>query len=108
MPVTLFSTGTEFLMNEVTMLRGTDADIVSVGVFHSTSPNAVPSVSQFTTVTLVRPGDALAEGAKTDIASRIGNRAGAISLVAGDYQRFVLLVTASEDIIRYVDVITVK
>ncbi len=106
--VTLYSTGTEWLANEVTMLRGTDADIVSVGVFHSMSPNAVPSVSQFTTVTLVRPGDALAEGAKTDIASRIGARTGAIALAAGDYQRFCLITTASEDLVRFVDTVTVK
>ncbi len=108
MPVTLYSTGTEYVMNEITMLRGSNADIVSVGVFHSTSPNAVPTVSQFTTVTLVKPGDALAEGTKTDIASLIGARAGAIPLAAGDYQRFCLITTASEDLVRFVDTVSVK
>ncbi len=108
MAVTLYSTGTEYVMNEITMLRGTNADIVSVGVFHSITPNAVPSVAQFTTVTLVKPGDALAEGTKTDIASRIGARTGAIALAAGDYQRFCLITTASEDLVRFVDTVTVK
>ncbi len=108
MAVELYSTGTEWLANEVTMLRGTIADVTSVGVFHTMSPNAVPTVAEFTTVTKVVPGDALAEGDKNDVASRIGARAGAIPLAAGDYQRFVLLVTASEDIIRYVDTVSVK
>ncbi len=108
MAVTLYSTGTEYVMNEVTMLRGTIADVTSVGVFHTTSPNAVPTVAQFTTVTKVVPGDPLAEGTKNDVASRIGARTGAIPLAAGDWQRFVLLVTASEDLIRYVDTVTVK
>ncbi len=108
MAVTLYSTGTEYVMNEITMLRGTIADVTSVGVYHNVNPNIVPTVAQFTTVTKVVPGDALAEGTKNDVASRIGARTGAIALTAGDYQRFVLLVTASEDIIRFADTITVK
>ncbi len=107
MPVTLYSTGSEWVANEITMLRGTIADVTSVGVYHTTSPNAVPAVAQFVVVTKVVPGDPLAEGDKNDVASRVGARAGAIALAAGDYQRFVLLVTADEDIIRYVDTITV-
>ncbi len=108
MAVQIYSTGTEWVANEITMLRGTIADITSVAVFHTTSPNAVPTVAQFTAATKVVPGDPLAEGTKNDVASRIGARTGAIALTAGDYQRFVLLTTASEDIIRYVDTITVK
>ncbi len=108
MPVTVYSTGTEYLSNEITMLRGTIADITSVGVYHTLAPNEVPTVAQFTTVVKVVPGDALAEGTKNDVASRIGARTGAIPLTAGDWQRFVLLVTTDEDIIRYIDTITVK
>ncbi len=108
MAVTLYSTGTEYVMNEVTMLRGTFADVTSVGVYHTVSPNVVPTVAEFAVAAKVVPGDALAEGTKNDVASRIGTRTGAILLTAGDYQRFVLLVTASEDIIRFADTITVK
>ncbi len=108
MPVSVYSTATTWLSNEVTMLRGTFADVTSCGVFHSTSPNAVPTVAQFTAATKVVPGDPLAEGTKNDVASRIGARTGAIALAAGDYQRFILLVTASEDLIFYTDTISVK
>lgn len=99
-------TGTEYVANELTFTRGTVADVISVGVFHSTDPTVVPTVAQFTTVQLVKPGDALADGTKTDALSLIGPRGG-VTLTPGDYQRWVLVKTATEDIIRRPDTLTI-
>lgn len=107
MVVSLFTTGTEYVANELTLTRGSVTDIVSVGVYHTTNPATVPTVAQFTAATLVKPGDALAEGTKIDVLSLIGPRGGA-SLAAGDYQRWVLVSTATEDIIRRPDTITIQ
>jgi len=111
--VTLYSTGTEYTANAITLLRGTVSDIISVGVYHNTDPNIIPAVGDFNTVTLVdgtaEPPDALSEAGFIDVLSRIGARAeaGVISLAAGDHQRWVLLTTADEDIIRPVDIVEV-
>lgn len=109
--VTLYSTGTEYVANEITILRGTVADITSVGVYHTANPAEIPTVAQFTTVSLVdgtaEPPDALSEVGKIDVLSRIGARLGAINLAAGDYQRWALIVTADEDVIRRVDTLEV-
>lgn len=99
-------TGTEYVANELTFTRGTVADVVSVGVFHSNDPTVVPTVAQFTTVQLVQPGDALAQGTKIDVLSLIGPRGG-VTLTPGDYQRWVLVKTATEDIIRRPDTLTI-
>lgn len=107
MSVTLPRTGTEYLANQLTFTRGTVADVVSVGVYMTTDATKVPTPAEFTTVTLVQPGDALAEGTKIDVLSLIGPR-GTITLTPGDYQRWVLVKTATEDIIRRVDVVTVQ
>lgn len=112
MAVTLYSTATEYLANELTILRGTVADITAVGVFHSLDPNTVPPVASFDIVALVdgtaEPPGANSEAGKIDVLSLIGPKAGAdLVLAAGDWQRFVLVQTASEDIIRKVDVIEV-
>lgn len=103
-----YSTATEYSANAITLTRGTTADITSVGVFHSIDPNEVPDVTDFTTVTLVEPGDPLADGTNIDVLSLIGPKAGAdLILAAGDWQRWVLVSTTSEDIIRKVDVVTI-
>lgn len=104
----LYSTATEFLANSITITRGSASDITSVGVFHSLNPNEVPEPGDFTTVTLVEPGDPLAEGANTDVLSLVGSKVGAdLALAAGDWQRWILVQTASEDIVRRADVVTV-
>lgn len=108
----IFSTGTEYVANEVTITRGSVDDIVAVGVYHDTDPDTVPAVDDFTTVTLVDgtadPPDALSEEGKIDVLSLIGARDEAdLALTAGDYQRWVLLQTSTEDIIRKVDVLEV-
>lgn len=106
--VQIYAAGTEFLANAITLSRGTAADIVSVGVFHSLDPNEMPEVDDFTTVTLVEPGDPLASGNNLDVLSLVGSKAGAdFPLAAGTYQRWVLVQTASEDIIRKVDTVEV-
>lgn len=110
--VTLYSTGTEFTANEITLLRGTVADVSSVGVYHNVDPNIVPEVGDFTEVLLVdgtdEPPPALAEVGKIDVLARIGARIGAdLALTPGDYQRWVLLVTTDEDVIRPVDIVEV-
>lgn len=107
MAVELYHTGTEYVANEITFTRGTSSDITSVGVFHTTNAAEVPEVGDFTAVTLVTSG-ALQEGTKIDVLSLIGPRAGQVNLsVPGDYQRWVLVSTATEDIIRRPDVITI-
>lgn len=106
--IQLYSAGTEFLANAITLTRGTAADIVSVGVHHSVDPNTVPGVGDFTAVTLVKPGDPLADGNNLDVLSLVGPKAGAdLELPPGTYQRWVLVSTATEDIVRKVDVVEV-
>lgn len=108
MSVTAYKSGTEYFANEITLLRGVVGDIVSVGVFHTTNPAQIPIVANFTAVTLVPGSGPLADGTKIDILSLIGPRGGDVNLtVPGDYQRWVLITTATEDIIRRPDVITV-
>lgn len=108
MSVSLYKSGTEYVANELTFTRGTVDDIVSVGVYHTTNPATIPVVADFTTVVLVEGTGPLAEGTKIDILSLIGPRAGHVNLsTPGDYQRWTLVVTATEDIIRRPDVIEV-
>lgn len=107
----IYRSATEYLANELTILRGSVADILTVGVHHAVDPNTIPAVADFIEVTLVdgvtNPSDPLAEAGKIDVLSLIGPRAGDVTLTAGDYQRYVLVTTASEDIIRRVDTVTV-
>ena len=108
-----FTTATEYIANEITILRGTVDDITSVGVYHNTNPNTIPAVLDFTTVTLVDgtavPPDANSEAGKIDVLSLIGPKAGAhLNLAApGTYQRWILLQTTSEDVIRKVDTLEI-
>ena len=106
MGVSIYRTATEYTANSITLTRGTPSDIVSVGVYHSTNPQTVPQVSDFVQVTLVQPGDVLAEGALVDILALIGPD-GDITLAPGDYQRWTLITTAAERIIDAVDTITI-
>lgn len=115
--VTLYNTGTEYLANELTLLRGSVTNIVSVGVAMISNPNTVPAVAAFTSVLLISPtttpGHALLEGTKIDVVSKIGPGGGAVTaghfpaLTAGDYQRWVLVTTADEHIIRRPDTVTI-
>lgn len=115
MAVSLYHTATEYLSNALTISRGSINDITAVGVYHDSDPGVIPDVLDFTTVVLA-DGTAgpsgqnyeLAITGEIDVVSLIGPKAGAdLSLTAGDYQRFVLVQTANEDIIRKVDTITV-
>ncbi len=108
----IYNTGTEYVANALTITRGSVSDIVTVGVYHTTDPNTIPAVDDFTTVTLADgtadDPDPLAEDGVIDVLSLIGAREAAdLALEAGDYQRFILVTTATEDIIRKVDVLTV-
>lgn len=105
MAITLYRTSVEYLANALTIRRGTSADITQVGVYHTTDPTMIPAAAAFTTVTLVKPGQALADGENTDVLSLMGT--GALALAAGDWQRWVLVKNATETIIRRVDVVTV-
>jgi hypothetical protein len=107
MAVSIPHTGTEYAANSITMNRGTTADIVEVGVYHTADPNEVPDPTDFTIVTLVTPGDPLADGNNTDILSLIGPRDGDLTLATGDYQRWVYVKTATEDILRKIDTLTI-
>lgn len=108
----IYRSATEYAGNAVTLSRGTVDDIVSVGVYHDTDPGVVPAVEDFTVVSLVdgtaEPPDALSELGVIDVLSLIGPRDGDLDLATpGDYQRWVLVTTAAEDIIRRPDTITV-
>ncbi|MFF4779398.1 hypothetical protein ACFY05_41945 [Microtetraspora fusca] len=108
----LFNTATEYLANEITIKRGTITDITAVGVYHAINPNQIPAVDQFTRVQLVdgvkKPPDPLAEAGKIDVLSLVGPRNGDVTLPPGDYQRYVLVQTATEDIIRRIDTLTIR
>jgi hypothetical protein len=111
--VSIYTTATEYLANEITILRGSVDDVVGVGVYHNVSPAVVPTVNDFTMVSLVdgtaEPPDSLSELGKIDVLSLVGGKVGAdLALTAGDYQRWVLIQTASEDIIRSIDTVTVQ
>lgn len=108
----IYRSATEYAANELTIVRGSVADIVAVGVYHDTDPGVVPTIAQFTTVTLVdgvaNPSDPLAEAGKIDVMSSIGPKVGAdLSLTPGIYQRWVLVQTADEDIIRRPDTLEI-
>lgn len=107
----IYRTGTEWTANDVTITRGTVADITAVGVYHSADPSVIPDVADFVTVQLVdgvkQPPDELAEAGKIDVLALVGPRAGDVVLTPGDYQRWVLVQTATEDIIRRPDVLTI-
>ena len=109
--VDLYSTATEYLANAITITRGSVDDITEVGVYHTTDPSYVPEEDDFTPAQLVEPGDPLAQGSLIDVISLIGpaSPVGAqhIELAPGTHQRWVLVKTAVEVIIRKVDVVEV-
>lgn len=108
MAVQLFDTETRYVANELTFVRGTVDDVVSVGVYHNVDPNVVPAVADFVTVQLVQPPEELAEGTKIDVLSLIGPDVPADLLLApGVYQRWVLVTTGTEKLIYKVDMVTV-
>lgn len=110
MTIELYSTSTEYFAVELTEIRGTTADIASVWVYLDANPNVVPTPDLFTEVALVEAPDALADGDKIDILTlagpgdvTLGVAAGDIQEAAGTYQLFVMIVTATEIVIRSVD-----
>jgi hypothetical protein len=110
--VTLYNTATEYTSNAITLTRGTAADITSVGVYHNVNPSTVPTIANFVTCVLAdgtkAPPDALAVTGELDVVALIGTKSGAhLALAAGTWQRWILVRTAAEDIIRKVDTITV-
>ena len=109
MPVEQFTMATEYIANEITLNRGSVSDIVTVSVYHNVNPNTKPALGDFTAVTLVDGTGPLADGTKIDVLCLVGPKVGAhLNLsTPGDYQRWVKISTATEDIIRKVDVITI-
>lgn len=119
MAVSIYSTATEYIANAITLTRGHVSDIVSVGIYVNTAPNVIPTVAQFTTVTLV-DGTAggtlppLAVAGEIDVLTKVGPgsapvAAGDLStLTPGSYQVWILIKTASEAIIRKVDTLTIQ
>jgi len=115
--VSIYSTATEYIANQVTLTRGTVADIVSAGVYVNTNPNTVPTVSSFTTVTLVDGTSGspppLAVAGQIDVLTKVGPGATGVTagdlstLVAGSYQVWILIKTSTEAIIRKIDTLTV-
>ncbi|MGH1563014.1 hypothetical protein [Mumia sp. DW29H23] len=96
MAVTIASTATENVSNLMPILHGTAADVTAVGVFHTTNPATTPTVDNFVIVTGVPSSD----GKSVDIQSLIGPRDGDLTLAVGEHQRWLLVKTATEDIIR--------
>lgn len=117
MAVTLFNTATEYTANEITLTRGAVTDIVSVGVAMIAQPNTVPDEGDFTAVLLISPtttpSSPLLDGTKIDVVAKIGPGGIGVaaghfpSLTPGDYQRWVMVKTADEIIIRRPDVVTI-
>lgn len=112
MAVTLYNTATEYVANAISITRGTVSDILSVGVYHNTNPATIPAVGDFTTVQLVDgteiPLPPLGEAGFIDILSLIGPGGSAdVDLAPGDWQRWCLITTAAENVIRKVDTITI-
>lgn len=112
--IEFYSTATEYAANELTILRGTSADIVSVWVLLDVNPNVVPTPDQFTQVALVEAPDPLADGDKIDVVTLVGPgdvglgvAAGDVQPAAGSYQLFVMVVTAAEVVIRSVDEVVI-
>jgi hypothetical protein len=106
MAVTLYAPGTEYTANAITLKRGNAADITYVGVYHGIDPNKTPTLADFTQVTLVVPPNPLADGNNIDILSLIGP-GGDVTLGAGVYQRWCLVKTSTENIMRKLDTVTV-
>lgn len=111
MAVSLYSTATEYIANAITLTRGKPSDITAVGIFTSTNPNTVPTVSQFITTTLVdgtqTPLPNLAVAGEVDVLSLIGPGGQVTGLATNSYQVWILIQTASENIIRKVDTLTI-
>jgi hypothetical protein len=109
MAVQIYSTATEYLANSLTFARGSIDDVIKVGVYHTLNPSFIPQESDFIEVDIVGPGDALAQGDTIDVLSLIGPASlnPTIVLAPGDYQRWVLVKTATEVIIRKVDLVEV-
>ena len=119
MAASLYSTATEYIANAITLTRGHASDIVSVGIYVNTNANIVPTVSQFTTVTLV-DGTAggtlppLAIAGEIDVLTSVGPGSSPVppgqlsTLTAGSYQVWILIKTANEAIIRKVDTLTIS
>lgn len=118
MAASLFSTATEYIANTLTLTRGTVSDIQSVGIYVNTNPNTVPTVSSFTTVTLVDGTSGspppLAVTGQIDVLTKVGPGATGVTagdlstLVAGSYQVWVLIKTSTEAIIRKVDTLVIQ
>lgn len=112
MSVTLYHTATEYTSNAISLLRGVISDITSVGVYHDTNPATIPAVAAFTLVYLAdgtkKPPDPLAVAGEIDVVARIGPKIGAdLALAAGVYQRWILVQTTSQDMIRAVDTVVI-
>ena len=117
MAATLYSTATEYIANTLTITRGSVSDIVLVGIYVNTNPNTIPTVTQFTTVTLVDGTAAspppLAVAGQVDVLTKVGPGAAGVTagdlstLTAGSYQVWILVKTGSEAIIRKVDTLVI-
>ncbi len=111
MAASLYSTATEYIANAITLTRGKSTDIASVGIYTNTNPNTVPTVGQFTATTYVDgtqlPLPALGVTGELDVLSLIGPGGQVTGLTTGSYQVWILIVTATENIIRKVDTLTI-
>ena len=116
MATSLFATATEYVANAITLTRGKVTDIKSVGIYANTNPNQIPTPAQFTTVLLVDgtqyPVPPLGIQGEIDVLTKVGPGGGTVppgdlTLAAGSYQIWILVVTSSEQIIRKVDTPTV-
>lgn len=104
----LFSTATEYLSNSLTFTRGSVNDVVNVGVYHTQDPLEVPSEANFIPADLILPGDPLSQGNQIDVVTLIGPGPGSHDvLTPGDWQRWVMVKTPTETIIRRKDTVVV-
>lgn len=103
----IYRNGTEYTGNQLTLARGNLADITAVGVLHSTDPNVVPAVEDFVDVIVVDETSPLGLAGQLRIITKVGPKSGDEVLAPGVYQRFLLVQTSDEDIIRKADTIEV-
>lgn len=108
MAVTINRGATEYVGDPVTFTRGSASDIVSVASLHTQDPTLRPLVAQFVhAATLVSSQSHPLWAGTVEVVTRIGPRAGAVSLAPGDWQRWVLVSTADEDIIESTGTVTI-
>lgn len=99
--------GTEYVGDPITVGRGSINDILTSKSFHTQDPTIKPIVADFVDpASVIRSSTNPLWAGVTEVVTRVGPR-GEVTLAPGDWQRWVLLSTADEDIIEATGVVTI-